>query len=128
MREKVSEFANELLSLPQEIHDLQMEMINLNDESNEITEKIILRENEIKSEINAATDDTGKKVYSNEESRKIAFLNDSKSDSNLISLIQNRKHLDSKTQAIRAKIEMKGNLQRNLRSIMGVMAGSGVEV
>jgi hypothetical protein len=127
MEEKIKKFAEDLLSLPNEIFALQVAMIEMHEDSQEISEKITLRESEIKSEINAATDENGKKMYSNEESRKIAFLNDASSDSELVDLGKKKRELDVAVQSMRAKIEMKSNLQRNLRSIMGVMAGLSVE-
>lgn len=127
MKEQVTVLVNSLLDLPKEIMTLQLSALSLNENIQKLSDDIIIRENEIKSEINAATDDAGKKMYSNEESRKIAFLNDSKSDSTLTSLYSSKKEADSSLQTIRVEIEMKSNVQRNIRSILGVMSGTNLE-
>lgn len=124
MKEKVEVLVNSLLDLPKEIMDLQTSALSINEEIQKITDDIVLRENEIKTEINSATDESGKKVYSNEESRKIAFLNDSKTDATLTALYSSKKGADSQLQSIRIEIEMKSNVQRNLRSILGVLSGT----
>jgi hypothetical protein len=128
MKEKIDLLVNSLLDLPKEIMDLQLSALEASDRIQSLSDEILIRENEIKSEINAAVDDVGKKMYSNEEARKIAFLNDSKEDSTLSALYATKKNADVTLQTIRVEIEMKSNVQRNLRSIMSVMAGSGVEV
>ncbi|CAB4159507.1 hypothetical protein UFOVP699_243 [uncultured Caudovirales phage] len=124
MKEKVEVLVNSLLDLPKEIMDLQTSALSVNEEIQKITDDIVLRENEIKTEINSATDESGKKLYSNEESRKIAFLNDSKTDATLTKLYSSKKGADSQLQSIRIEIEMKSNVQRNLRSILGVLSGT----
>jgi hypothetical protein len=121
MKEKIDLLVNSLLDLPKEIMDLQLSALKANDEIQNLSDEILIRENEIKSEINAAVDDAGKKMYSNEESRKIAFLNDSKEDSILSKLYATKKNADVTLQTIRVEIEMKSNVQRNVRSILGVL-------
>lgn len=127
MKEQITVLVNSLLDLPKEIMTLQLSALSVNDDIQKLSDDITIRENEIKSEINAATDDAGKKMYSNEESRKIAFLNDSKSDATLTSLYTAKKRADSSLQSIRVEIEMKSNVQRNIRSILGVMSGTNLE-
>jgi hypothetical protein len=127
MKEKVEILMNSLLYLPKEIMSLQLTALSLNDDIQKVSDEITCRENEIKSEINAAVDDAGKKLYSNEESRKIAFLSDSKSDSTLVSLYDTKGKLDATLQTTKVEIEMKSNVQRNIRSIMGVIASSAIE-
>ncbi len=121
MKEKIDLLVNSLLDLPKEIMDLQLSALKANDEIQNLSDEILIRENEIKSEINAAVDDAGKKMYSNEESRKIAFLNDSKEDSTLSKLYATKKNADVTLQTIRVEIEMKSNVQRNMRSILGIL-------
>lgn len=127
MKEQVTVLVNSLLDLPKEIMTLQLSALSLNEDIQKLSDDIIIRENEIKSEINSAIDDSGKKLYSNEEARKIAFLNDSKSDDTLRTLYASKKDADSSLQTIRVEIEMKSNVQRNLRSILGVMSGTNLE-
>jgi glutamyl-tRNA reductase len=122
MKERIEEFSEKLLALPEDIMRFQMTTLSLNDDLQSIVNKIIQRESEIRSEINAAIDENGKKLYSNEESRKIAFINDSSNDTALESLYDERNTIDAQIQESKVHVEALSNLQRNLRSIMGVMA------
>jgi glutamyl-tRNA reductase len=122
MKERIEEFSEKLLALPEDIMRFQMTTLSLNDDLQSIVNKIIQRESEIRSEINAAIDENGKKLYSNEESRKIAFINDSSNDTALASLYDERNTIDAQIQESKVHVEALSNLQRNLRSIMGVMA------
>lgn len=122
MKERIEEFSEKLLALPEDIMRFQMTTLSLNDDLQSIVNKIIQRESEIRSEINAAIDENGKKLYSNEESRKIAFINDSSNDTTLASLYDERNTIDAQIQESKVHVEALSNLQRNLRSIMGVLA------
>jgi hypothetical protein len=121
MKEKTTQLVDRLLDLPKLIEDFQTKALAVNDAVQETSELIVSRESEIKSEINAATDENGKKLYSNEESRKIAFLADSKEDSTLTHLYSKMKELNHQVSIIRIAIESYSNEQRNIRSILGVI-------
>lgn len=121
MKEKLNELAEKLMALPEEISDLQIRAMSQSDVIQHISEKILARESEIKAEINAATDENGKKLYSNEESRKLAFLSDTKEDSTLIALYQEKKTASNNLEVTRISIEKHSNEQRNIRSILSVI-------
>ena len=121
MKEKINELAEKLMALPEEISDLQIRAISQNEVIQHISEKILARESEIKAEINASTDENGKKLYSNEESRKLAFLSDTKDDSTLIDLYQEKKLASNNLEVTRISIEKHSNEQRNIRSILSVI-------
>lgn len=121
MKEKLTSLIDRLTVLPAEITDFQVRALALNDAIQLISEKIVQRESEIKTEINSALDENGKKLYSNDEARKIAFLTDSKEDSTLIELYAEKSEQSHKLDLIRISIEQHSNEQRNIRSILSVV-------
>lgn len=121
MKEKLNELIERLTVLPIEIKDFQIRALSLNDSIQSISDKIIQRESEIKAEINSALDENGKKLYSNDESRKIAFINDAKEDSTLTQLYIEKSDFLHKLDLIKISIEHYSNEQRNIRSILSVI-------
>jgi hypothetical protein len=121
MKEKLNSLIERLAVLPVEISDLQIKALATNDGIQLISEKIVQRESEIKSEINSALDENGKKIYSNDEARKIAFLTDSKDDSILSALYSEKSEQSHKLDLFRISIESHSNEQRNIRSILSVI-------
>lgn len=121
MKEKLTSLIDRLTVLPAEITDFQVRALALNDAIQLISEKIVQRESEIKTEINSALDENGKKLYSNDEARKIAFLTDSKEDSTLIELYAEKSEQSHKLDLIRISIEQHSNEQRNIRSILSIV-------
>ena len=121
MKEKLNGLIDRLTVLPAEISDLQIKALALNDAIQLISDEIVRRESEIKTEINSAIDESGKKLYSNDEARKIAFLTDSKEDSILSSLYAEKSEQSHKLDLIRISIEQHSNEQRNIRSILLVV-------
>lgn len=91
--------------------------------SNEITQI----ESVIKTEINAQVDDNGKKLYSNAESREAAFIEVSRTNTELM----DRRNTLSSVQGYMAiekiKTEALSNEQRNIRSILYFFGGSEKE-
>jgi hypothetical protein len=122
MKEQLSKLISKLQELPGEIAELQTNALALNDSIQLVSEEIVRRESEIKSEINAATDENGKKLYSNEEARKIAFISDSKEDSIQIELYSKKSVISHKLDIVRIAIEQSSNEQRNIRSILNVIS------
>ena len=125
MNEKL-DLINRLTALPEEISSLQIKALTQSDLIQEISEKILARESEIKAEINAAIDENGKKLYSNEEARKIAFITDSKDDQTLSDLYAENKSASRDLDLTRIVIESKSNAQRNIRSILAVIGDVSV--
>jgi hypothetical protein len=121
MKEKLNGLIDRLTALPTEISDLQVNALALNDTIQLISDEIVKRESEIKTEINAAIDENGKKLYSNDEARKIAFLTDSKEDSDLSTLYAEKARQSHKLDLIRISIEQHSNEQRNIRAILLVV-------
>ncbi len=114
MKEKLNGLIDRLTILPAEISDLQLKALVTNDGIQLISEKIVQRESEIKSEINSALDE-------NDEARKIAFLTDSKDDLTLSALYSEKSEYSHKLDLFRISIESHSNEQRNIRSILSVI-------
>ena len=121
MKEKLNDLIERLGALPAEIADLQIKALAMHDGIQLTSEKIVQRESEIKSEINSALDENGKKVYSNDEARKIAFLTDAKDDSTLSMLYAEKSERSHQLDLTRILIEQHSNSQRNIRSILSVI-------
>ena len=99
------DMAQELSDIPKAVYDNQLELIETSDlvESNEkaITELEI----EIKSQVLNAVDDAGKKIYTNDEARKMAFISDCNDSADYCKLIELRADLSKQIQFKRSKIE-----------------------
>lgn len=121
MKEKISGLISRLDELPNEISKLQIAALSHNESIQILSDGIITRESEIKSEINAEIDENGKKVHSNEDARKIAFLSESKNDSTLFELYATKKNTAYDLDMVKIKIEQLSNEQRNIRVILSVI-------
>ncbi len=121
MKEKINQLVERLTSLPEEISDLQVRALATNDSIQEIAEEILTLETEIKTEISSATDENGKKLYSNDDARKAAFLVDSRENSKLRSLYASKKDESNKLEVVRIAIDRATNEQRNIRTILSII-------
>lgn len=117
------EMAQELALIPEKVYDLQLQIISLNDEVEANEKAISDLEIEIKSQVLAAVDDAGKKMYSNDEARKMAFVSDCNESTEHRGLIATRSSLSKNMQLKRTEIEMLSNQQRNLRVLIQSFAG-----
>jgi predicted aminopeptidase len=121
MKEKINQLVDRLTVLPEEISDLQVRALATNDSIQEIAEEILTLETEIKTEISTATDENGKKLYSNDDARKAAFLADSRENPKLRSLYTSKKEESNKLEVVRIAIDRATNEQRNIRSILSII-------
>jgi hypothetical protein len=124
MKEKIKEFSERLLGLPTEIATLQESLIEFNDELQKVDNEISERTSEIKTIINNALDDNGKKLYSNAELREAAFISDSKNDILLPSLYLDHNDIQKRIQKVKIGIENLSNYQRNLRTLVAYMTSN----
>jgi predicted nucleic acid-binding Zn-ribbon protein len=127
MKEKIKEFSERLLSLPNEIATLQESLIEFNDELQKVDNEISERTSEIKTIINNALDDNGKKLYSNAEMRESAFISDSKNDILLPSLYVEHSNIQKRIQKVKIGIENLSNYQRNVRTLVAYMAEQTID-
>jgi hypothetical protein len=121
--ENVLELANELETLPETILAYQMDIINLTESIEKNSNEIESLEIDIKTAVLNATDEAGKKAYTNDEARKIAFISDCKENEEHQSLVEARSNLSRALQIKRAHLEMLNSRQRNLRVLIEAFAG-----
>ena len=116
--QRLIELGERLLETPNKIKELQGKLIILSEEMRENNEKILVIENEIKSDILSSVDSAGKKVFTNSESRDSAFIERSSDNQILINEKLNLKSLKNKMDEIKTEIEFLNNDQRNIRTIL----------
>lgn len=117
---KVLELANSLERMPERILEVQLEIIELAEEIETNSKEIESLEVDIKTAVLNTTDETGKKAYTNDEARKMAFISDCKENLEHQALVQKRSDLARSMQLKRADLEMLSNRQRNLRILIEV--------
>ena len=115
MKEQLIE---ELMGLPEAISIIELDILDKNKKLQEINDLILDKEAEIKSNINAAQDDSGKKLYSNDQARQLAFISDCKDDTVLSALYLNRTKIQNSISSSKIAIEKFSNHQRNIRAVI----------
>lgn len=82
----LNQLAENLLGLPSKIKQVQLEILDETAEFQVVQDKIKTVESKLKTEINNAVDANGKKVYSNEDARRAAFIEDAANNFELTDL------------------------------------------
>lgn len=100
------------------ISNHQESVLNLTEKAQSISNEINQMESAIKAEIGAQTDENGKKVYTNAESREAAFVEVSSSNNELNSKREELSRIQRSSSEEKIRIESLGNEQRNIRSIL----------
>lgn len=121
---KFNQMADRLMELPTEISDLQLASLDQNQVVMSTQEKVQVIESRIKSEINNLVDLNGKKVHSNEDARKAAFIDEVANNTELAELNSIVNDMQVMIQEKRIKIEALSNEQRNIRSLLNFFSNS----
>lgn len=114
-----------LMELPALITKKQTEMLNLSIEFQESTDRIAAYETQLKARIATMTDDSGKKLYSNEDARRAAFAEMTEDDLELIELKDSSKSTERRLQESRIEFDALNNEQKNIRTILALVAAQG---
>ena len=117
-KERLTELSEKLLEIPNMISNHQESVLNLTEKAQSISNEINQMESAIKAEIGAQTDENGKKVYTNAESREAAFVEVSSSNNELNSKREELSRIQRSSSEEKIRIESLGNEQRNIRSIL----------
>ena len=117
-KERLTSLAERLLEIPNEISEKQGIVLDYNDQVQSISNEIAQIESVIKTEINSQVDDNGKKVYTNAESREAAFIEVSRTNSELMDKKNSLSSVQGYLAIERIKIETLSNEQRNIRSVL----------
>jgi hypothetical protein len=117
-KERLTSLAERLLEIPNAISEKQGIVLDYNDRVQSISNEIAQIESVIKTEINSQVDDNGKKVYTNAESREAAFIEVSRTNSELMDKKNSLSSVQGYLAIERIKIETLSNEQRNIRSVL----------
>jgi hypothetical protein len=123
-KERLPQLAERLLEIPREISEKQGILLDYNDRVQSISNEIAQIESVIKTEINSQVDDSGKKVYTNAESREAAFIEVSRTNNELMEKRNSLSSVQNYLSIERIKIEALNSEQRNIRSILYFFGGS----
>jgi len=126
-KEKLTQLAERLLEIPNMISEKQGMVLDYNEQIQSISNEISQIESVIKTEINSQVDDNGKKVYTNAESREAAFIEVSRTNTELMNKRNTLSSIQGYLSIERVKIEALSNEQRNIRSILYFFGGSESE-
>jgi hypothetical protein len=126
-KERLTALAERLLEIPNAISEKQGMVLDYNEQIQSISNEISQIESVIKTEINSQVDDNGKKVYTNAESREAAFIEVSRTNTELMDKRNTLSSVQGYLAIERIKIEVLSNEQRNIRSILYFFGGSESE-
>ena len=125
--EKLSQLAERLMEIPGQTAEAQTQILDRSTEAQKIQAEITKREAEIRSEIAGEIDGAGKKVYSNEDTRKAAFLERTSNSIDLIQLREEFETVQTKVQIFKIDYEELSNEQRNIRTLLYFFGKGGEE-
>jgi predicted Zn-dependent protease len=123
-KERLTQLSETLMEIPSRITELQGRILDYNEEAQKLSGEIALKEAAIKTEINSQTDENGKKLYTNAESREAAFMEVAKENSELKEMKEKLSSLQGFLSIEKIKLEEQNNTQRNIRSILYFFAGT----
>ena len=126
-KEKLTQLAERLLEIPNMISEKQGIVLDYNEQNQLISNEISQIESVIKTEINSQVDVNGKKIYTNAESREAAFIEVSRTNTELMDKRNTLSSIQGYLSIERVKIETLSNEQRNIRSILYFFGGSESE-
>jgi len=127
-KERLTALAERLLEIPNAISEKQGMVLDYNEQTQNISNEISQIESVIKTEINSQVDDNGKKIYSNAESREAAFIEVSRTNTELTDKRNTLSSVQGYMAIEKIKTEALSNEQRNIRSILYFFGGSENEV
>lgn len=116
-----------LKSLPTDIYNLQITILEKTVNLNDLSRKIIKAESIIRVNISEMKDESGKKKYSNEEARRAAFSEIVELDIELISWKKEMDELENQIQLQKAEFDQLVNEQKNFRSILNFLSNSNIQ-
>lgn len=113
----LNEAKKELLELPETIKERAGQIWENTNSIIELKYHINVLESEIKNKINSEVDDKGKSIYSNDEKRKIEFLERTRGDAEYNSQIEELRMLERNVEKGNFHLTSLRDRQMNLRVI-----------
>ena len=123
MLEKLNELTEMLLRFPDAIAESQKEILLRQQSMTETKNKVDELETELRVSIANQTDENGKKVYTNADSRDAEFSKRRKTVGEFADLDNELSYLDSELQSYKIEYEKLSNEQRNIRTILNFFSG-----
>jgi hypothetical protein len=123
MLEKLNELTGMLLRFPDAIAESQKEILLRQQSMTETKNKVDELETELRVSIANQTDENGKKVYTNADSRDAEFSKRRKTVGEFADLDNELSYLDSEIQSYKIEYEKLSNEQRNIRTILNFFSG-----
>jgi chromosome segregation ATPase len=123
MLEKLNELTEMLLRFPDAIAESQREILVRQQSMTETKNKVDELETELRVSIANQTDENGKKVYTNADSRDAEFSKRRKTVGEFADLDNELSYLDSEIQSYKIEYEKLSNEQRNIRTILNFFSG-----
>lgn len=118
MDNKYTQFTEALMELPVKIKDLQLSILDKTAEQTHLTNEIAKLEAKIKTEINAAVDAAGKKLFTNAEMRAAELVERVEADLEISSIKQQHDDLSNNISISKIDLECLNNIQRNTRLLL----------
>lgn len=120
-----TEFAEALMSMPSQIKEIQLNILEKTEEQANLEKEISKLEAKIKSEINAAIDANGKKVFTNAEMRSAELVERVEADLEISSIKQAHEQITKDISMTRIELDYFNNKQRNARILVDLFSNSG---
>lgn len=120
-----TEFAEALMSMPSQIKEIQLNILEKTEEQANLEKEISKLEAKIKSEINAAIDANGKKVFTNAEMRSAELVERVEADLEISSIKQAHEQITKDISMTRIELDYLNNKQRNARILVDLFSNSG---
>lgn len=115
---RLEDLANRLLMLPNIIYDMQSEILNLDCLISASKEVLEQKESKIKEEISSAVNDDGKKLYTNDESRKAQFIKISLNDADYTTAKEILDNYERTMANKKIEIEKHYSEQKNIKTLL----------
>ena len=115
---------SKLMDLPKQIVAVQLSVLDKSQESQKISNEIIRCETKLRVVVAGLTDDSGKKLHSNEDARRAAFAEMSEDDIELNDLKRESSKLESALQEERINFDALTSEQKNIRAILMFLSGT----
>ena len=117
-----TELAEALMSMPSQIKEIQLDILSTTEEQTNLEKEISKLEAKIKSEINAAVDANGKKVFTNAEMRSAELVERVEADLEISSIKQAHEQISKNISTTRIELEYVNNKQRNARILVDLFS------
>lgn len=121
---ETTQLISKLMDAPKQITAIQLSILDKTEESQKILSEIARCETKLKVLIAGLTDDSGKKLYSNEDARRAAFAEMVEDDLELNELKKKNAKIEHDLQEDRINFDALSSEQKNIRAILMFLSGT----